>query len=97
MVNERLPARCRGTVDAYRAGAGIDGVCAAHGGVVEGPAKPARLAKPALASRWRLSLPLSASMFVALEVRKYATAWIISPARFFIPCPDLADRAVLHS
>jgi hypothetical protein len=30
-------------------------------------------------------------MFVALEMRKYATAWIISPARFFMPCPGFPD------
>src|SRR3954454_24575232 len=50
-----------------------------------------------MASRWRLSLSLSAPMFVALEVRKYATAWTTSPERFFMPCPDLADCRVLHS
>ena len=35
-----------------------------------------------MASRWRLSLPLSAPTFAALEVRRYATALIGSPARF---------------
>src|SRR4051812_15759017 len=98
MVNERLPARYRGMADAYRVGAGIDGVCAAHRGVVEPSTmtKPARLAKPAMASRWRLSLSLSVPMFVALEVRKYATAWIISPERFFMSCSDL-NRAWFES
>src|SRR3954454_12885059 len=40
---------------------------------------------------------VTAPMFVALEVRKYATAWTGSPALFPMFCPDLADCCVLNS